>query len=517
MALNLFITIENKSGSDLKIVDVIDADGKWKNKKMSRNIWSGSSVTIEAKKSVSYGPKFIIKIEVIDAPEKRCMVYAELSKKKDNPRCCYLIPDGDYICDGVMSRYSFYDKEDFSQIANKKDGDFYVKVTIGAFVKCNRFIHISDTHIGDEYDKYSHGNKDYSNYVLNDDTITNEYEKHKIVMHEINNEFRAKEIKDDKTVYFDYVDILGIIHTGDIFGSFDEQPKVGNYDAEYAFHRYFNEVYKKIYSRPSHYLKNTTLDKLDYLTSHLFEGVGNHDDGCAGKHKTEVWDDIIDRNDRKWENGSNTVDSRMPSVKTKSGVDVRRKRAHYYWDWHDVRFIQINLSVVDGMFTKNNGYKTFGYNSYDYLNSILEKSKGMPVVLCTHIGHGKTPSEYNEGLEDKFISEEDRNKYYEILRNNKNIFLILQGHTHGFGIKSVEPGDGSSIPVFDAGKVLLDGQDNNHVIVNFWEFCFGENACITGMQHCITRNIEDNNTETNHQTCVMTKCIKITNNRLEQN
>lgn len=450
----LYIRIKNESKRTLKITEIIDADGRLEDSdEIKRTLSDGAETTIKAKRSTSYGPKIIIKIEDEKDTSIRCLIYSELSIDEDKPRCCYLIPDGDYVCDGTLNRFRFYKDESYCREATGKQKEFHTCVTIGEFKRCDRFIHISDTHIGAAYDAHSHGNN--AAYIFNDETIRKEYEWHKAVMRTINEEFKHNNC----------IDMLGIIHTGDIFGSFDEQPKQGDYDAEDAFGRYFNEVYKKIYSRPVHYQKNTELDELDYLTSHLFEGVGNHDDGCAGKHKVEVWDDIKDRHDRQWRNGDNTIDSRMPSVKTNGGVDVKRKNAHYYWDWHGVRFIQINLSVVDGMFTKNNGYKTFGYNSYEYLKSVLEESKGMPVVICTHIG----PEE------NRFVSAEDSRKFMQILRDNKNIIAILQGHTHSCMHFSLKLDEEDNIPVFDAGQAIVtDLGRTTKKIGCFWEFLFNK-------------------------------------------
>lgn len=406
----IHITIENNSGENLKM-SLHAADGHLVDEdEVPEVLCNNGSTTVHARRSMSYGPKIRIEMESHSDSSKRLMVYAELSINDDKPRCCYAIPDGDYVFEGMNQCYWF-------ESSNSKD--YYTKVRIGKIIKSNVFYQITDTHIG-------------SNGISSE-----EYLWQRILLRKINKDSN----KDGVT------NMLGIIHTGDIFNKIKTEDE---------FSTYYSDVYKKLYKRPD---KKSNMPECneDILFSHLFEGVGNHDDENAGAHKTEVWDDVIDRSDSEWDDGDDTLDSRMPSVMHKSGADIRHKRAHYYWDWHGVRFVQVNVGVVNGLYTKKTSedgkkeYTTYAYNSYDYLKSVLEDSKNMPVIVCTHLPVYK---------EDDFYNEDDRKRYIDLINSNKNIVAVINGHTHN-AITGMFNAGTRSVRYIDGGKsVILMREDD---------------------------------------------------------
>ena len=419
----IHVNVQNNSGENLKITihatdgNLIDED------EVPSVLNNNESTIINARRSMAYGPKIRIELESQTDRGKRLLIYAEFSIDEDDTRCCYAIPDGDYVFEGMNQCYWF-------ESNNSKD--YYTEVIIGKLIKSNVFYQITDTHIGSNGDS------------------SEEYLWQRILLRKINIDSNKNEISN----------MLGIIHTGDIYNKIKTEDE---------FSKYYTDVYKKIYMRPN---KKSNMRECneDILFSHLFEGVGNHDDENAGAHKTEVWDDVIDRSDREWKDGENTLDSRMPSVIHKSGLDIRHKRAHYYWDWHGVRFVQVNVGVVNGLYTKktikddeNNTektYTTYAYNSYDYLKSVLEDSRTMPVIICTHL----PVYEKND-----FYNEEDRNLYIELINNFKNIVAVINGHTHNVNTGMFHAGT-RSVRYIDGGKSVTINQNKGQEYVGNYKY-----------------------------------------------
>ena len=424
----LSIEVVNESGEDLKVT-ITAADGKLTDENdIPDTLYANGRMTIKARRSATFGPK--MKIELTSG-EKKAYIYAELSIDSNNPRCCYAIPDKDFVFEGCQTCYWF----------TEHDHVFSTKVVIGKFQKLNTFYHISDTHIGDEIgDEWNakDGESDIALTMRRIEILEAEYDRQKILMEMLNQNCGIP--RDESTT--EVGEILGIIHTGDIFGTIENKD---------CFEPLMNKVYKKIYRRAEKQSEVSDTNRLR-LHTHLFEGVGNHDDTLDGDHIVDVWADVLDRSDRDWKNGDHTVDSRMPSVTHSDGVDNKYKRCHYSWNWHGVEFIHINFSVVDGKSVHNSSYKTYGYNSYDYLKERLKEIKeDTSVIICCHIGL--------RSKQDDFYPDEWKCKFEEIVREYSNIAAILCGHTHNSELNKVKEeysivdgGVTRKILNFDAGK-----------------------------------------------------------------
>lgn len=100
-----------------------------------------------------------------------------------------------------------------------------------------------------------------------------------------------------------------------------------------------------------------------------------------------------------------------------------------------------------------------GYSGVDcdFLESVLSKDPGKPVILCAH---GLDPAK-------------ESGRFFEILRAHKEIKLMFRGHTHLHGVLSVE-----AVPLADIGGYAYNGM----IIENKYTFSVFDPAWAWGYQ-----------------------------------
>ena len=180
---------------------------------------------------------------------------------------------------------------------------------------------------------------------------------------------------------------LGLIHTGDVC----------TYDECFSDYCNFYLKAKRIEDNfEPKYLKN------------LYEGYGYYD-------KSQVIDRIRERHEidltRK------TFDQCIFE-----GCDSEEK-LHYYWTWHGVRFIHLNLAPIDEKDTV--GHE--GYNALSYLKYVLNIwGNRRPVILCFHylLGYWTQLSKAYG-----FLSEQQIKDFWDVIKDY-NICAILCGQVH---------------------------------------------------------------------------------------
>lgn len=179
---------------------------------------------------------------------------------------------------------------------------------------------------------------------------------------------------------------LGLIHTGDICYQDEHFSDYRNY--------YLKAPSVRDDFKPK-YLKN------------LYEGYGNHD-------KSDVIKSIQERHYNGWHNTS--YDQCICE-------DYDSPRIHYYWYWHGVCFIHLNLAPIDGKDNSGND----GNNALSYLKEVLEQwGDQKPVILCFHYLITLMIQD-NPNLD--FLSAQQIKDFWDVIKDY-NICAILCGHVH---------------------------------------------------------------------------------------
>lgn len=240
--------------------------------------------------------------------------------------------------------------------------NFTSEITIFDPVLCNNFYHVSDTHFENNLEGVKFA------YIF--DYV------HRRLFDRINSDDQA----------------LGLIHTGDI--CYEDQ--------------HF-EDYKKYYLKAG----NVRDDFKPKYLKNLYEGYGNHD-------KSDVIDQIKQRhiNARGYE--KNSYDQCICDDYDSENY------LHYFWTWHGVRFIHLNLAPIDEK--DNDGHE--GYKALSYLKTALTYTGDqMPVILCFHY---LIDSEYQDKPGYGFLSEQQIKDFWDAIKDY-NICAIICGHLHGVG------------------------------------------------------------------------------------
>ena len=232
--------------------------------------------------------------------------------------------------------------------------------TISDPVLCNNFYHVSGTLFSSRLEE-----KEYAEVFAT---------AHEGLFDRIN--------RDDRS--------LGLIHTGGI--CYKDQ----HFD---DYKKYYLKAGRKEDDFKPKYLKN------------LYEGYGNHD-------KSDVIDHIKQRHKNASGHEKHSYDQCMSE-----GCDSN-KNLHYYWTWHGVRFIHLNLAPIDEWDIDGNQ----GYNALRYLEQILlEWGNQKPVILCfNHLLTYETETTSGHGFLDDVQFKDFWFFIYKF-----NVCAILCGHQHG--------------------------------------------------------------------------------------
>lgn len=178
---------------------------------------------------------------------------------------------------------------------------------------------------------------------------------------------------------------LGLIHTGDVC----------TYDERFSDYCNFYLKAKRIEDNfEPKYLKN------------LYEGYGYYD-------KSQVIDRIRERhvNELKRTSFDQCIIDNCDS----------EEKLHYFWNWHGVRFIHLNLAPIDEKDTV--GHE--GYNALSYLKYALKYwSNRRPVILCFHY-----LLDYWTSKQFGFLSEQQIKDFWDVIKDY-NICAILCGQIH---------------------------------------------------------------------------------------
>ena len=181
---------------------------------------------------------------------------------------------------------------------------------------------------------------------------------------------------------------LGLIHTGDVC-----------YEDEH-----FSD-YQKYYLKAP----NVRDDFKPKYLKNLYEGYGNHDKS-----------DVIKSIHNRLENGrENTSYDQCICEINKDLINPY----HYYWYWHGVCFIHLNLAPIDGKDKSGNDAK----EALTYLKDVLKiLGDQKPVILCFHY---LIAYEFQDNPEVEFLTAQQKKDFWDVIKDY-NICAILCGHIH---------------------------------------------------------------------------------------